>query len=662
MTAASHFKLALIAAALRLREVLEKEHALREFPFLDDYSEEAAALCGVAASSPYLLQELRSKLAPCITDETDLLPLHALRAGTTLSSEAVDLLLTIGLIEEDPRFGPLFEWAQPGCPGQQRPTYGLLTAWWREEDDCAGVRSDLRRLCELGLIGAVNPDAPRLYWAYEATPILWDVLRGETTLDGTSWLAFQKLDKLPGLRDLVLPAELHRSAALIPQLLGTGDVRGVIVRGPLYNGRKTLLRAITRACGYNMLELEPGIKLDAARAACLGTLCVLLHAIPLFTFELSPGEIASTVALGNYQGPQAFALSRHGTLEGKAIEHSVTLELPMPQREARRKIWSQALQIPEATLPKWPDRSRLTSGRIFRAAELARRQALLEGADQIEHEHVRRGGRALQQVLENQTRRVEDGVAWQHIVAAPDILAELHTLAERCRFREQLAATGTGSNHGVKALFGGPSGTGKTLAARVLASELQLDLYRLDLSAVVNKYIGETEKNLNQVLSRAEELNIILLLDEGDSLLTNRTAVQSSNDRYANLETNFLLQRIESFEGILLITTNALHRIDGAFQRRMDVLIEFRLPEADERRQIWRLHLPPDHEVAESWLDEAARRCNLTGGQIRNAALHASLLALARSSPVTTSDAINAVLREYQKIGAVCPLRRAGGG
>ena len=195
------------------------------------------------------------------------------------------------------------------------------------------------------------------------------------------------------------------------------------------------------------------------------------------------------------------------------------------------------------------------------------------------------------------------------------------------------------STCGVKALFGGPSGTGKTLAARVLASELKLDLYRLDLSAVVNKYIGETEKNLNQVFSRAEELHVILLLDEGDSLLTNRTAVQSSNDRYANLETNFLLQRIESFEGILFVTTNALQRIDGAFQRRMDVLVEFRLPEADERRQLWSLHLPPNHEVSDSWVHEVARRCTLSGGQIRNASLHASLLALARGSAVSTPDA-----------------------
>ena len=119
---------------------------------------------------------------------------------------------------------------------------------------------------------------------------------------------------------------------------------------------------------------------------------------------------------------------------------------------------------------------------------------------------------------------------------------------------------------GVRALFTGPSGTGKSMAAGLLASALQMDLYRLDLSAVVNKYIGETEKNLNQIFTLAEELDVVLLIDEGDSLMTRRTDVQTSNDRYANLETNYLLQRVESYDGILIVTTNAADRIDGAFQ------------------------------------------------------------------------------------------------
>src|SRR5207302_9271403 len=138
------------------------------------------------------------------------------------------------------------------------------------------------------------------------------------------------------------------------------------------------------------------------------------------------------------------------------------------------------------------------------------------------------------------------------------------------RHRERLRGAvgevlGDQLNAGVRALFSGSSGTGKTLAARLLASALQMDLYRLDLSSVVNKYIGETEKNLNRVFAHAEELDVILLIDEGDALLTKRTGIQNANDRYANLETNYLLQRLEGYEGIVLVTTNAVDRIDSAF-------------------------------------------------------------------------------------------------
>jgi SpoVK/Ycf46/Vps4 family AAA+-type ATPase len=167
---------------------------------------------------------------------------------------------------------------------------------------------------------------------------------------------------------------------------------------------------------------------------------------------------------------------------------------------------------------------------------------------------------------------------------------------------------------------------------------------------VINKYIGETEKNLSQLFARAEELDVLLLLDEGDALLTRRTDVQTANDRYANLETNYLLQRLETYEGILIVTTNTGDRIDSAFQRRMDVVIDFRPPDATERWTIWQLHLPATHTIDPALLREVAGRCTLTGGQIRNAVLHASLLALDEGGVVTQ--------REYRKAGAVCPLRR----
>jgi len=184
-----------------------------------------------------------------------------------------------------------------------------------------------------------------------------------------------------------------------------------------------------------------------------------------------------------------------------------------------------------------------------------------------------------------------------------------------------------------------------------------MDLYRVDLAAVVNKYIGETERNLNQVLSRAEELDVVLLLDEGDALMTSRTEVRSANDRYANMETNYLLQRLETYEGIVVITTNAGNRIDSAFARRLDIIIDFALPEAAERKLIWQSHLPPSQTVSPAFLEEVAGRCALTGGQIRNAALHASLLALNNQGQISDADLETAVQREYRRAGAACPLR-----
>ncbi len=160
----------------------------------------------------------------------------------------------------------------------------------------------------------------------------------------------------------------------------------------------------------------------------------------------------------------------------------------------------------------------------------------------------------------------------------------------------------------------------------------------------------------------AEELDVILLLDEGDALLAQRTGVQNSNDRYANLETNFLLQRLEAFEGVVLVTTNAGAHIDTAFQRRIDVVVDFRAPDASERHCLWQLHLPVEHAVDANALAEIASRCQLSGGQIRNAVLHATLLATEAKRTVSTAHVEAAVLREYRKAGGICPLRHLSTG
>jgi SpoVK/Ycf46/Vps4 family AAA+-type ATPase len=237
--------------------------------------------------------------------------------------------------------------------------------------------------------------------------------------------------------------------------------------------------------------------------------------------------------------------------------------------------------------------------------------------------------------------------------------SELDALVARCRRREQIAASTAAvaqSNIGIRALFAGASGTGKTLAARLLAASLGKDIYRVDLAATVNKYLGETEKNLEQAFAAAEESDVVLLLDEGDALMANRTDVASANDRYANLETNFLLQRIESFDGILIVTSNAADRIDTAFARRMDVVVYFRAPDEWRRYDILKLHLS-DPNLDDDWLQQAACRCALNGGQLRNVAAHARLLALEDGSALCTDHVYAALTREYRKTGALCPLR-----
>jgi SpoVK/Ycf46/Vps4 family AAA+-type ATPase len=296
-------------------------------------------------------------------------------------------------------------------------------------------------------------------------------------------------------------------------------------------------------------------------------------------------------------------------------------------------------------------------------AARAKAQALLAGRSAVDPSDVQAAGQGLEREdLDTLAVRLSAVGDWSHLVCSPHTRADLRLLEQRCRHRERLGSLvgeplAGNLNAGVRALFKGPSGTGKTLAARLLAAALRQDIYRVDISAVVSKYIGETEKHLNRLFDRAESLDVILLFDEGDALFGRRTGVHNANDRYANLETNFLLQRIESYEGIVLVTTNLGEAIDRAFERRIDAAVEFRPPDAEERLEIWRLHLPPRHAVPGAVLEELAYRCALSGGQIRNGVLHASLLAVESGEPIRAGHLAAAVDREYRKTGSVCPLR-----
>lgn len=646
-----HFRLCFLEAVRHVVDQLSTnlgslDEVLEQFPFIRAYLDEIEKLG--SANMREWERGIKGHL-----------PIRALREALALDDRAVMLLFGIGLIEEDPRFGFLIECAQPTPAQQHRPTLGLLTSWWRD-DDGPPVRELIRVLLDNGLIQVLNADAPRLQWVFQSPPAVWDALRGEMPPMPAPWLLFTPAHELPSRDELIVNDTLRRAVDTVPALIASGDVKSLIVRGPLHNGRRTIVRSIARVLGRGVLELRGPLRPDDERWPLLAALATLAHAIPVVVLELSLGETCEVPRLNGYDGPVAVVLGRHGAVNGRAVEGAVTLTVDMPAVAERRALWRKSVNDP-SDADALAERFRLTSGNIRGAAALAHSYALLDGRQRIGPRDVRIAGRAMHRELETLATLLTTSGGWESIGASYETLDELRNLEARCRHREQLphnvgASLGAQLNCGVRALFAGVSGTGKTMAARILASTLQMDLYRLDLASVVNKYIGETEKSLNQLFSRAEELDVVLLIDEGDALLTNRTAVQSSNDRYANLETNFLLQRLETFEGILIVTTNAVQRIDSAFQRRMDVVVEFRMPDPHERWTIWQLHLPAGHAVDHGWLQEAAVRCELSGGQIRNAVLHASLLALDERHAVSTNDVARALQREYRKTGAVCPL------
>ena len=257
--------------------------------------------------------------------------------------------------------------------------------------------------------------------------------------------------------------------------------------------------------------------------------------------------------------------------------------------------------------------------------------------------------------LDSATTRVRPTRTWDDLVLDADRMRQVRDVAVRWRQRDTVFGQWGFSpqpSTGVAALFAGPSGTGKTLAAEVVAADLGLDLYKIDLAGLISKYIGETEQNLSRVFDAAEAANMVLLFDEADALLGKRSEVSDAHDRYANIEVAYLLQRLERFEGVAVLATNLLRNIDTAFLRRLHFVVEFALPAAPERRRIWRRCLPAGMPVADDLdLDRLADNFELPGGAIRNAVLGAAFLAAEAGSPITMDLAVSALRREMVKIG-----------
>lgn len=663
------FDLYFLAAVAQLMRRLipyygTREALFEEFGFLQSYDERLAGREPDDLADEKADKWWSDALLLWQQNTPEELPINILHNVFGFSYSTVLLLITIGLIEEDARFGRVFETLNE-ISEVKRLTFGTINLWSFDEQTRETLQNSLQLLHQFGFVQFGNTENPRSEWALQPNIVLWDALRGELPLNLGNSAKFIPGKDLISPDKLILPESLRQQLARIPFLFESRSINAVIVRGANRNSRKTILCALAAELNLEVLEVENSEIKDNDEWKVVNSLAVLRKALPIYRLDVLPGEKTEIPPISPLVKAFGFTLGKQGGLSGQGVEKSVTITVNLPDEIERSEHWKECVKDAETSdLKEISERFRLSSGNIRRAAKLAVVYSAMENRLTVKPSDVRRASRSLnRQALDSLATYLEPlDVNWSYLAIKDETKSDLQQLEKRCLMRENLQNNLGRSFRGqmqigIRSLFNGISGAGKTYAARILAAMLQKDLYRLDLSTVVNKYIGETEKNLSKIFARVEELDVILLLDEGDALLTQRTSVSNSNDRYANLETNYLLQRLETFEGILIVTTNAGERIDSAFQRRMDAVIEFSMPEAAQRGQIWNLHLPTDNAISQVFLQEIIRRCELTGGQIRNISLHAVSLALGENQILSNNHLESAVRREYRKTGTVCPLR-----
>lgn len=340
------------------------------------------------------------------------------------------------------------------------------------------------------------------------------------------------------------------------------------------------------------------------------------------------------------------------------------IELGAPDVSIQQAAWERALgrYAPDRE-PSWPEqlvsRFSLTPGQIDHAARWAERRRVMRQdarGPSLGDLYAACRHQSSHQLGELAVK-IEPRHSWNDLIVPDDTRAQLREICSQYRHRHRVLGEWRferklSYGKGLSALFAGPSGTGKTMAAEVVANELQLDLYKTDLSAVVSKYIGETEKNLAKIFKEAESSNAILFFDEADALFGKRTKVSDAHDRYANIETSYLLQKMEAYEGVAILATNLRENIDDAFARRIRFLVDFPFPDAERRQQIWRTHFPAeapaDRDIDFVWLGQ---QLQITGGNIKNIALNAAFLAAEDGGEIAMAHVLRGAKREFEKIG-----------
>jgi AAA+ superfamily predicted ATPase len=611
-----------------------------------------------------------------------------LAVALELDDDERDILLVSLAPDLDPKYEVLYAYLNDDVARRWPTTELLVRLLGQSAEHRLAVRERLlpnAKLMASGLL-EVTPahrEHPRGRRALRVAPPLADWLRGlpyvDERLQGVARFGAFEVTlpdaSLPAAVRLPFNALAHQLAARVwlPPIVVSGatPMEAALAAENLF-ARARRLALIVDLAAFRIGSPAEAIAAVELAQYVLGVGVVLTPLDALFDPD---GRVAESCAvairrLARRATALIFASSTASRLS-EVLGDVLSIPLAWPELNAveRAAAWRAALagppgtpifKPPAALLAALSDRFALGADQILRASAGALQAASLEGASSPTSAHVFAAARTVStDGAGGTTRTVTSQFTWDDLVLPGDVKTRLadivHAIEQRSRVLDDWGfGARVGSSRGVRVMFAGPSGTGKTMAAAIVARTLQLDLHRIELGTVVSKYLGDTEKNFDRAFAAARRANAVLFIDEADAVLGKRSQVKDAHDRYANVEIAYLLQKMEDHDGIVITATNLAQNIDDAFSRRMHFVIEFPMPDAVSRERLWRGLMPGgaplDADVDFTFL---ARQFEMAGGDIRNIVLDAAYGAAQGDTPITMGHLLRAIARQYAKRGRV---------
>jgi hypothetical protein len=590
-------------------------------------------------------------------------PLERLAKALALVRTEIDLCVLAGMAEEHEGFAAVFRSLHPR--GDSRPSAGLAAQFLCDD---AAQRSTLRELLEAGpavssgLLRVVG-DGPFYERSLQLAEGLWPVLRGINVWPtGVPYAQWPPVTN--GLQEWFSGAAAARAAAAI----ASDEPCTVMLTGDSEESAFHRALALVHHAGREPAGIILPAVVDRDLERLIGVHALTRGSVPVLRLAPPEGPRAAESPLFLEYPATVVLCGLSGAVPIRGRRPLLTVEAGRLTAPARQEMW-------RATLPSLESRAAYLAARYpiepaaaaDVAADLAMRRRFASAPiteDQVAECLRARAGLSLL----GGVKLIRPAATWDDLVLPTDRLVQLREAVNRLLLQDRVLddwgfLKGRPGARGVRMLFSGPPGTGKTLSAEVLAHSLAVDLLFVDISRVVSKWIGETEKNLAAVFETAERAQAVLFFDEADALFGKRTEVSDAHDRYANLETAYLLSRLERFEGLAILATNLRQNIDPAFIRRLEFAIDFDAPDREERLALWQVHVPRNAPLASDVdLRELAVLYPVVGAFIRNAATAAGFLAASNGAIISRGHFIHAIRREYEKAGRAFPGASAGVG